>query len=171
MLPFYVGTGVVLALLVGGWFAWTPLRVWYWEREVLKAAELDGPGAPGDLPDPMKCDRPLGRLLDIGPPALPAVERLLAHRYVSLRQRVVGHVYEERSTKKPGNHVDWAVPLMVRTALADPDVNTRQLAVDMLDNTTEFREASSATDFEGLTRELRAWWESEGRAKYGDGGK
>jgi hypothetical protein len=29
MLGFYVSIGVVLALFVGGWFAWTPLKLGY----------------------------------------------------------------------------------------------------------------------------------------------
>jgi hypothetical protein len=31
LLAFYVGMGAVLALVVGFYFAWTPLRVWYWQ--------------------------------------------------------------------------------------------------------------------------------------------
>ena len=31
MLAFYIGTGVVLALFLGGWFARAPLKIWYWE--------------------------------------------------------------------------------------------------------------------------------------------
>jgi len=37
MLAFYIGTGVVFALFVGGWIAWTPFRTWYRERQVLRA--------------------------------------------------------------------------------------------------------------------------------------
>jgi hypothetical protein len=37
MLAFYVGTGIALALFVGGWFAWTPLRTWYEERQTVQA--------------------------------------------------------------------------------------------------------------------------------------
>jgi hypothetical protein len=44
MLAFYVSTGVVCLLLVGFYFAWTPLSVWYQKQQV--------PGGPDYLLDP-----------------------------------------------------------------------------------------------------------------------
>ena len=156
MLGFYMGTGVVLALFVGGWLAWTPLWVSYWEREAIK--EQRAWHQPGYSRKRVDAVRDLAAL---GPGAYQAVDRLLKNREMYPYWHVFGGLEEARAT--------WALPLVIRACRSeDAQVAGRAvMAVEKLSGKTFH---SAHPSIEGLARyrpQVLAWWESEGRAKYG----
>lgn len=126
LLTFYVVTGVVVALLVGSYFAWTPLKVLYWEKKTIEATtgHMIIQRRPGDgtvyftaLPEAPR------RLAAIGKPAQGALERLLAHDDPGIRLACVQALGEARAK--------WAVSLM-KGALGDEDAAIRRQVVHAL---------------------------------------
>jgi len=98
LVGFYVGMGAVLALVVTFYFAWTPLRALYWEREVRKVfppppkravCRWGGRGfvATTNFPNEeililtyeQAAERPVGELVSLGPAAEPALRLSLIH--------------------------------------------------------------------------------------------
>jgi hypothetical protein len=166
---FYIALGVVAGLVLLGVWLSTPLRVWYWERQIQKplppcpASNAPGYDAIHALYDEQS--EAAVRLVEIGPRSAPAVTRLLrrghAERWITLwaLQRV--------SAK-------WALPILVEECRERNDPALTLLLVDTAERITgEFIQPP-----EGYLRvkELPpqlflAWWEREGQAKYGGGGK
>jgi hypothetical protein len=150
MLAFYVGTGVVLALFLGGWFAWTPLRIAYYER----SARTGHTGEPPDDLTTTKGLHAIYRLVEIGPRAEPALRRLLRSESRDLR-------YEVASALRI-REAQWTIPLLVLAA-QDRDRDIAQTAMwgvePVLHDGLRFRS----------TEELLSWWHREGKAKYGSG--
>ncbi len=178
MLGFYIGLGAVALLLVGFYFSWTPLRVWYWEREVRRSPS--GNNFRVEWPDwPITSMGPRGeaarRLVDIGPVARFAVRRLLAEKDFELRLDVVVAFRKEEHA--------WGVPLLVEAG-SDERIENLMIAEyaimatghicgqqffpvtrNIMDEGSEFQIARVQ---EGR-KALRVWWEKEGKAKYGRG--
>ena len=65
MLAFYVAMGVVVALFVAGFLAWTPLRIWYWQQQAESA---------GNSTDRAHA---LASLVAVGPQSRNALQNLL----------------------------------------------------------------------------------------------
>jgi hypothetical protein len=147
---FYIALGVVAALVGLGAWLWTPARIWYYERQ-FRAAKTSA--------DLRAAAEKLG---DVGPQALPAFKRLLqsedSANWTFVLHSGLGH---------PGR--TWALPLIVQTA-RDSDDEIGRDAIWAAENVLGKRWAFGARDLEDVPearRRLLAWWEREGRAKYG----
>ena len=179
MLGFYVAMGVALALAVSFYFAWTPLRVRYWEREVRREA-------PGYSRRPqvsqdgrvvfvnMVLGDPAGKLAALGPGSAPAFERLLRAEAPGVRLAAVEGLHRARA--------EWCVPLLVG-AVGDADsevsVTATRAVADIMKNGLHKSSQLDLTRAVNLYLSLRQkeparlrqevldWWESEGQAKYG----
>jgi hypothetical protein len=111
MAGFYVATGMVCLLLIGFYFAWTPLRVFYWEREVRKAPKVPSPGYAADTRVPAT-----EKLAAVGPHALPAFKRLLSG----------GHAVALAGLRQPNDR--WALPLIAQAVRSSDSVMVVQAA-------------------------------------------
>lgn len=146
LLAFYVSTGFLALLFVAFYFAWTPLRVWYREREVLKAPDAD------IRPPRVDAAR---KLADIGPASYPAFKRLFHDHNAEYRCAAV------LALRKPDDA--WALPLLAEVA-QDPRT----------DGDRVFAAAFAAVSAERILgmdfdrqRPFLSWWQREGKAKYG----
>jgi hypothetical protein len=186
MVGFYVGTGMVVVLFVGGWFAWTPLRVWYWERETVKTmADYRGPGPLGGF---CKSPRAPLELATLGPAAYGAFDRLLENPEQGVRLACVAALFDARPR--------WDYPLLIKASQdRDVEVAVRAISVVQLRTNEEFfpkrlgngwvtgyyivsvvagneKWRTMSQEEVGPIREaLLAWWDREGKAKYGRGGE
>jgi hypothetical protein len=177
LLAFYVGTGVVVLVLVGFWFAWTPLKVWYWERQVRRA-----PGASYTAgPDGWKIALDLPRtqaaraLADLGPSSEMAFRRLLNSRNSKLNGYVL------KALNRPED--SWALPMLVDIAkhedleLAEDAIYAAQrIAGESFFPPQKGTGDISDIPLGGIRKpkgveparvRLLAWWNREGRARYG----
>ncbi len=196
LVGFYVGMGAVLALVVTFYFAWTPLRALYWEREVRKVfppppkravCRWGGRGfvATTNFPNEeililtyeQAAERPVGELVSLGPAAEPALRRLLA---LSRARKSVLVLLGKRGAR-------WALPLVVEHLAApdeDPGAGAAAVyAAERFSGEAFFprRPATGKKTFvpvmpepDNVARARRAvldWWEREGRARYGRGGE
>lgn len=107
MLTFYVGTGVALALFVGGWFAWTPLRAWYQVRQLRRDADTKDRSAVVE------------DLVRTGTPAVPALVSALKDGDASAR---------EHAALALGEIEDRRVVAPLIEALKDPNSTVRARA-------------------------------------------
>jgi len=165
---FYIAVGIVAALVLLGAWLWTPVSIWYWERETRKACYEEA--ATISTSSFSKSLQAANRLVRIGPPAYSALGRLLADRAMPLRIRVLGATVDSRA--------DWALPLVVK-ASGDPDGS---IAEQALVTACYLAERDFITGQEGTLlshidkkrpdivatgrQKLLTWWESEGRARY-----
>jgi hypothetical protein len=176
LVGFYIALGVVAALFGVGTCLWTPLRIRLLERDVREAC------APHQsytrIKDPVRWTKAAKQLVGMGPAAYPALDRLLQDGSLPGRDLIIGTIEEDRAT--------WALPLLVRAAW---DSNDRLSGEALLAAGTLSGQAfvdrerlrppsgmgPSYWDYSSLLPEGRArllsWWESEGQAKYGEGGK
>ena len=189
MLGFYIAMGVVALLLVAFYFTWTPLKVWYWERELrsflAESARERSWYAGMELPAEGtvvihfgKKETPaLGKLLRAGPIAWPALKRIFDGLQTRQRADFFGCLRDSEER--------WPLQLAVSAAEDERGkVLTEALdAAESLTNesffpkgrrwTKSFRGgAARDIDQEELKRARIAflsWWEREGRAKYGRG--
>lgn len=176
---FYIGLGVAAALLLGGWFAWTPLRIGYYEWRIVKTYPKDGAESVladwimhstrdrNSEPTELKGYCWARSLVDIGPQSRPTLERLLRSENPIVRRMVV--IALGRS-KQP-----WAMALLVE-ASRDTNIDVAWRAVYFAGTITDqsfFREGTYSGDpwapLRAARRSLLNWWEREGRAEYGDG--
>jgi len=173
MLGFYIAMGAALALFVGGWFAWTPLRIGYWEGKVRRTDPSPyvktGPHGSCFV---QPCDRAARALAELGPAALPAVSRLLRDENSQTQAAVVRALGDTKST--------WALPLLIEL-MEKPTAEYGVIlaCVYAVSNLTGYRvpthysgTSQSFTDNDNAQhcrRSLLDWWGREGRAKYGRG--
>jgi len=178
MLAFYAGTGVICLLLVGFYFAWTPVRVWYWEREVLNAEPVASPDmtlkadSSGLLPVFGPGPRTIAarKLANCGAQAEPAFRRLLQTGDSRFRVEVVRAIY--------GSKHLWALPLLIEMT-ADEDPRVVREAIGGADSIVADRSFTSGgwmdnpgpqqAVVDSCRKKLLAWWKREGKAKYGRG--
>jgi hypothetical protein len=147
---FYIALGVVAALVGLGAWLWTPARIWHYERQ-FRAAKTNS-----DLHAAAE------KLGDVGPRALPAFKRLLQSEDYANRASVL-----HSGLGRPGH--TWALPLIVETA-RDSDDTIAQDAIWAAEDVLGKRWVFGAQHLEYVPearRSLLAWWEREGRAKYG----
>jgi hypothetical protein len=176
MLAFYVGTGLVLALLVGGWFAWTPLKMYRYEQKVLGMES----GSAAQL-------RAMREVAELGPVSRTVMRRLLANPDAGVRVSACRGLHLARQS--------WAVPLLIRAAL-DPEPAVAGASIAAVVNTADIASLKEAVntaarprvmlipevgkrytedlpviedtrEVESLRSRLVSWWEREGKAKYG----
>jgi hypothetical protein len=60
LLGFYVAACLALVLFAGVWSAWTPLKIWYWKREIqvaMLAASAWLGGSPWERPSTAEAKR------------------------------------------------------------------------------------------------------------------
>lgn len=148
LLAFYVAMGAVLALVAVVCFAWTPLKIRYYEQQA-RRAHKDVPFSQRAF---IKGICAISELAQIGPPAEPALKRLLSSRDRELRHNVALELNRRGA--------EWTMPLLVFAA-QDRDAQVADTALQgvelLLDGSASFSSAD----------ELLAWWEREGKAKYG----
>jgi hypothetical protein len=145
---FYITVGVIAALVLLGTWLWTPAKITYWEWQARRGG--DGPITPGR-------QHALGALLQMGPPAQPALGRLLRSPHSNLRREIVDILYAGVNQRD--------LPLIViaaqcndpRVARHATDAAWKVLYVEI--------EQGRVGNFAG-PRELLDWWEREGRARY-----
>lgn len=164
LLVFYIGLGVIAALIGLFSILWTPLRVWHWERQA-RVAKDEAP-----LPylgvDQAKVAAAM-KLATIGEPAQAAFRRLLASEDSSVRYNAV----EALSTGDP----HWALSLLVDAAKQEADGRVQANIVSTARYLSGHRPSNSSCSASGEWKQgipdLLAWWEREGKAKYDRGGK
>ncbi len=150
MLGFYVGLGVVAALLVGGWFAWTPLRVSYYRRRV------------ASLPDGRERLDAGVALARIGPPAEQALRELISSEDVLTRSYAVAGMHN-------GGSVFW-LPLLVE-ASRDPEDYIADRAIHAVHERSRRTfdrpfDLSGSETLKAQRKMVLDWWEREGKAQY-----
>ncbi len=184
LLAFYVATGFLALLFVGFYFGWTPLRVSYWERGVLRKAPADGLveqlkassnifTARSGSATPLVLEQIDGlpealNLVDAGPRAGGALGRLLQ----ASDREVRGVTSLALEMRKP----PWVLPLVMQ-AVESKDVDIALNAVFTAQRLTDedfgLDAASGSIEDRKLLPDARkrllAWWEREGKAKYGSG--
>ena len=165
MLAFYGAMGAVVVLFAAGYFAWTPLRIWYWEREVLREEDptisADLIGASSDF----RREHAAYYLLAAGDQARPAIRRLLSSDRSGVRMLMVVVCGGSRDLERR-----WVVPHLVEIARTDHDAVVRTCAVTAVADITNVREDSPSFYRDPGVRELLKWWKREGKAKYGRSG-
>ncbi len=163
MLAFYVGTGVVLALFVGGWLGRTPLRIRYYKWRLASVKD-----------DYEKLQAGYG-LARLGRPAQAAFRELIRSEDWKTREYAVAAMHNDES-------VLW-IPVLVE-ASRDPKQFIAARAVCAVYELSDraFDAPSHRTrpphlllaerpDRRDDRKAMLEWWEREGNAKYGDGGK
>ncbi len=193
LLAFYVGTGVVALLFVGFYFAWTPLRIWYHERELTRYLQdvtkqsgwylyshrggyITSPGRKGPTPR----TRALAHLMAMGTEARPAIARCF--RAAPPWMRVVLLDFLQF------HHEPWTLPIVVEHA----NGKERAVALKAMDTAEQLAQQSfypagprwvpykgkgggrtgrdiTEEELRGARKNLLDWWNREGRAKYGRG--
>ena len=157
---FYVAVGVVAALVGLGTWLCKPAQVWYWERQVSKDpyyTEANGLRV-------CNHDREVAaeELANLGPVAYPAFQRLLQSNDMDVRVNALIGVCNPRST--------WALPLVAGSAQDQSNLPIIWTVVRTAEEITgqTFRTGGrSQSELLEARRKLMAWWEREGRAKYG----
>jgi hypothetical protein len=155
---FYIGISVIVMLFVGGWLAWTPLRVWYWERGVRGAAT-----------DEERTDCITGLVL-VGPSAYPAVKRIYDSLNATDKRGLLAFLQSLPET-------EWSLPLYVETArgaeitqenfMLVSDAVNGGLGYAGLKGTGQKKDETLVAVLRRDRKVLLDWWEREGRAKYG----
>lgn len=155
---FYVATGVVVLLLVGFCFAWAPLKIWYWEREV---SPYDGSG---------RSSLAAVKLVEIGPAAQDALKRLLSSGDHLVISAVLGAIKQACARDQGRNKVDWVVPLVVPLTQGkdEADIDAAVQILRRFAGDDFCRDMKSSAEIQAGVRD---WWEKEGKAKYGGIGK
>jgi hypothetical protein len=181
LLAFYISMGVVALLFVGFCFAWTPLRVWYWEREVRRSPPwIFSPGQSGQTPViEFPRTRAARALADLGPSSAAAFRRLVRARNYDPNGYVLGVL------NRPDD--SWALPMLMETAKRDdPALAAHAIyAVQDITGKSFFPSVKSTGDaisdiplggaawsretVEPARTKLLKWWTREGKAKYGSG--
>ncbi len=163
--------------MVGFYFAWTPLRIWYWEREVRRrgwsSVTTEGPGPDGTWVRKTPRINAARELLRLGPAAEPAVRRLLEVDDDGDRlPEDVLHAFSRREDK-------WALPLLIEIAgdknsyvyygaIYAAERVTRRKFFPPVRHINELSGWGAARRWrEQARKNLLDWWEKEGRAEYG----
>ena len=197
MTSFYLAMGALLALAAAFAFAWTPLRVWYWEKEFMGYVRA----VPADTPVSFHIWRPnggrmligtakegteaLGRLIELGPAAASAIERALSSLPADRQMRVMdclAEAGEAWTVRALVSSVRGGKPYLVREALDTAERVTGQVFFPNGPRSTRnpnppiragewTGRAIQPAELEVGRERFLAWWESEGQAKYGGGEK
>ena len=181
MLAFYASTGVVLALFVGAWFAWTPLRIWYWHRNV-RQSKTEVILFDKEQPITWSTERvdAATRLVRLGQAAGPALDRLLRSEDRGVRRDVFAGIGNSSAA--------WTIPIVIAACRREKDSRVGAMGLAAAGVLTgreplpsDYAEAGTGLGqvHEGMgpspvryserLRDLLAWWEREGKAKYGRG--
>jgi hypothetical protein len=161
MLAFYVAMGAVCLLLVGFYFAWTPVRVWYWRNEFI------------DAPSQERALQAAEHLVDVGPSSYSCLEGLLQD---------APHSFSRQALVSAAGRSDaqWTLPLLVNVLSSDHEPpwvhwTALQAAERILDrrlraptNPPHMKDEMAEAVKESRS-EFLAWWHREGKAKYGRG--
>jgi hypothetical protein len=170
---FYIAIGAVGALFTLGAWLWTPVRVRYIEWGIRRTTPMGGL-LPGKEYPHLRLARDL---VDIGPPARAAVERLMADQNAYIQSALV------RELGRPG--ATWALPMLVKEVVRDRDAGAWDVleAVDkicdkrfsqgLLKRTADPKFGFTMTEWtsdasDKLRQRILDWWEREGKAKYGE---
>jgi len=166
LLGFYVGAGVLAFLFAVFCFVWTPLRIWYWEGQVLANAPTTELVLEGDPPLAGPCTIAARRLADVGPSSAGALRRLLGEESVHLQFEVVAALRRPQDT--------WALPILGEVITReDPNYWVAVVALRNADRITgqDFPEEDPRQQKGDLVTPARKrfqdWWNREGKAKYG----
>lgn len=181
LVGFYIGLAIAVLLALGVWSAWTPVRVWYWER-AFHSADLEGwmdarggwaPDRSGFFPEDLRFSsgkvEAAEKLAAIGPAARPAVRRLLASGDRHVRANALCGVGKARAV--------WAIPEVVELCRHERGLLLIQRAFDTISSLTDYKMTGGGIDipegeyFQAERQRLLNWWEREGRAKYGRAGE
>ena len=176
MVAFYVATGVACLLLVGFYFAWTPLRVWYWEREVHHRESSRLKRTPsGVVINRATISDAARELVRIGPRAAHALKRLL-------QEEGENHLRLDVLDGIRGEDVPWVAPLLVGLLRTSQHSEAR-VTVQIMEQCSgrQFMPPPARGRIENLAgstwgkderveegrKNALVWWEKEGKAKYG----
>jgi hypothetical protein len=172
MLLFYVSTGLLAFLFVGFYFAWTPLQVWYWERQVLRrdVNAIEATSSSFYEPSVLRAAR---KLVEFGPAARSALRRLL-HSSAPLRR-----TYMLAALDSPKH--DWALPIVIQE-IQQPSEYDLYGPIRTVEKLTGRRFTVPAVqglprgamprphtpeELKVARRDILLWWKREGKAKYG----
>ena len=161
---FYIAIGLVAAVVGLGIWLWTPLKIRYWEQEIhrtcldLNAASSMGSVSYGGVPvDIAK------QLVAAGPQAAPAVSRLLTSP--ETRRIVLQAIRDVRAR--------WTLPLLADACQREEDRGgTLVLVITAQDITGKSFGAwwlMNDAAAENACSQFLGWWDSEGKAIYGEG--
>jgi hypothetical protein len=159
LLGFYISTGVVVTLFVACYFAWTPLRVWYWERKVRNARRdyVVGVGPSTIWMLTPRADA-AKRLAALGPSARPAFQRLLSQGEMLDQVQLSAVLRDTRSV--------WALPLLVAVVRNEDPLYIIPTGLHIDEMAEGAPAATSASSPEQARTMILTWWEREGKAKY-----
>ena len=169
LLAFYVATGFLALLFVGFYFAWTPLRVLYWERKV-RTKPRSSSGNPQGAVVQDSDARVLAaiKLAKLGTAARSAFRRLLNSPDMGVRTAALFGLRDSQPS--------WALPLLVEVCSdkdqavvchalwAAEDICGRQFGPAQ-----EFGPRGNDAPLKAARRNFLDWWNREGKAKYGRG--
>jgi len=170
---FYVAMGVLLALTVGGWFAWTPLKIMYYEKKVEIASSLVlVPLKSGWSERHVKAHE----LAMLGPASYKSFARLLG------KGSSVDRIEVMMGLSSPGNTL-WALPLYADVAMSKhsdsripaiaAELAATMVEVDLGRPVVQWPERKKFKNDEehrlAISNCFLDWWEREGKAMYGIG--
>jgi len=154
MLGFYVAGFVFLGLVGLCAWLWTPIRILYWETKVTRAgAEGDGYSASAAAVE----------LVRIGPAARPAIRRLLRSATPGLRWDMLTGIRDANQK--------WVVAEVVDSCRDEQDGKILGFAASVMRHLVGITLSARSEETAALRRQILDWWEREGKAKYGEGGK
>ena len=171
---FYIAVGAVACLVGLGVWLWRPLTFAHLERKI---ASTPYGGRSGDVSGSVALGTPrialARRLAQAGPATYPNFRRLLTSPDQGLRAEVLSAFHNPEYT--------WLLPLMVEAA-RDGDsftvLEAYAAARSTVGGPNPMRPEQPLADSltleqraEELRKAMLAWWEREGRAKYGEGAK
>ena len=170
LLGFYIVAVILLLLTAGLSFAWTPLRLRYWERKTRSAAADYERALKSGSSREVNAARgrvfpAATKLVALGSIARPAVEAAVEES-PRAAEAIVMVLGETRPT--------WALPILVK--MCQQEAYSSLCIVETAEKITNrnfsrtFR-AGPATGLRPDRRLFLAWWEREGKAKYGGSGE
>jgi hypothetical protein len=173
LLAFYVGTGVVALLIVGFYFARTPLKLWYLQH---KAMGILGDSTPKGTRDPywddyLPCVR---EIVEVGPAAVPALCRVIkAVPHDTNRAYVIDFVQIEDSRDMLRMRT-WLLEVFYVMARDDKSRFVQLKAIVRAESVArrsfappDSKSYSEKAHLDFSRKNFLDWWEREGKAKYG----
>jgi len=151
LVGFYIALGVVAVLVGLGAWLWTPLKISYCERRVLDSSLF--PGQRSESGE---------RLARTWPAAAPAVERLLRSDSHSRKAMLNGLVWAKAT---------WCLPLLAAECQRQDGSSDCAMAIALSAQKISGQDFGGKENAELAVQNFLSWWEREGQAKYGGGGK